>query len=60
LLPTLRLAFMVVPPSLREVAHKAKFVTDWHTATIAQHALARFIDEGADCRRIAAIAPLLR
>lgn len=52
LLPTLRLAFMVVPPSLREVAYKAKFVSDWHTATIAQNALARFIDEGAFARHI--------
>jgi GntR family transcriptional regulator / MocR family aminotransferase len=52
LLPTLRLAFMVVPPSLREVTYKAKFVTDWHTATIAQNALARFIDEGAFARHI--------
>lgn len=52
LLPALRLAFMVVPPALREAAYKAKFVTDWHTATIAQHALARFIDEGAFARHI--------
>jgi GntR family transcriptional regulator/MocR family aminotransferase len=52
LLPTLRLAFMVVPPSLREAAHKAKFVTDWHTPTMAQSALAQFIDEGAFARHI--------
>jgi GntR family transcriptional regulator/MocR family aminotransferase len=52
LLPALRLAFMVVPPSLREAAHKAKFVTDWHTATTAQSALAQFIDEGAFARHI--------
>ncbi|WP_454621209.1 MocR-like pyridoxine biosynthesis transcription factor PdxR [Bradyrhizobium cenepequi] len=52
LLPALRLAFMVVPPSLREATCKAKFVTDWHTAIIAQAALARFIDEGAFARHI--------
>jgi GntR family transcriptional regulator/MocR family aminotransferase len=52
LLPNLRLGFMVVPPSLREAAHKAKHVTDWHTATIAQSALAQFIDEGAFARHI--------
>jgi len=52
LLPTLRLGFMVAPPSLREAANKAKHVTDWHTATIAQSALARFIDEGAFARHI--------
>jgi GntR family transcriptional regulator/MocR family aminotransferase len=52
LLPSLRLAFMVVPPPLREAACKAKFVTDWHTATVAQVALAQFIDEGAFARHI--------
>ena len=52
LLPALRLGFMVVPPSLREAATKAKHITDWHTATIAQSALARFIDEGAFARHI--------
>jgi GntR family transcriptional regulator / MocR family aminotransferase len=52
LLPALRLAFMVVPPSLREAAHKAKFVSDWHTATVAQSALAQFIDEGVFARHI--------
>ena len=52
LLPALRLAFMVVPPSLREAAYKAKFVADWHTATVAQDALAQFIDEGVFARHI--------
>jgi GntR family transcriptional regulator/MocR family aminotransferase len=52
LLPTLRLGFMIVPPSLREAAHKAKHVADWHTAMIAQSALAQFIDEGAFARHI--------
>ena len=36
LLPTLRLGFIVAPPSLREALHKAKFVTDWHTSTTVQ------------------------
>jgi GntR family transcriptional regulator/MocR family aminotransferase len=52
LLPALRLAFMVLPPSLREAAQKAKYVTDWHTATIAQSALAQLIDEGTFARHI--------
>ena len=52
LLPTLRLGFMVVPPALREAAIKAKHITDWHTTTIVQSALARFIDEGAFARHI--------
>jgi GntR family transcriptional regulator / MocR family aminotransferase len=34
------------------VACKAKFVADWHTATVAQNALARFIDEGSFARHI--------
>ncbi len=52
LLPSLRLAFMMVPQSLREATHKAKFITDWHTPTIAQNALAQFIDEGAFARHV--------
>ena len=52
LLPTLRLGFMLAPPSLRTALHKAKFVSDWHSSTLAQAALARFIDEGAFARHI--------
>jgi GntR family transcriptional regulator/MocR family aminotransferase len=52
LLPSLRLGFMVVPPVLREASNKAKHVTDWHTATLAQDALSRFIDDGAFARHI--------
>jgi len=40
MLPTLRLGFMVVPTALREAAHKAKYVSDWHTPILGQHALA--------------------
>jgi GntR family transcriptional regulator/MocR family aminotransferase len=47
MLPTLRLGFLVTPPSLRSALHKAKFVNDWHSPALAQAALARFIDEGA-------------
>jgi GntR family transcriptional regulator/MocR family aminotransferase len=50
MLPTLRLGFLVAPRSLREALHKAKFVTDWHTATVVQVALARFIDDGTFAR----------
>jgi GntR family transcriptional regulator/MocR family aminotransferase len=52
LLPTLRLGFMVTPPSLRAAMHKAKFVTDWHTPTLAQATLARFIDDGGFAHHI--------
>jgi GntR family transcriptional regulator / MocR family aminotransferase len=52
LLPTLRLGFLVTPPSLRAALHKAKFVSDWHSSTLAQAALARFIDDGAFARHV--------
>ena len=52
LLPTLRLGFIVVPPSLREAMHKSKFVADWHTSTTIQAVLAHFIDGGGFARHI--------
>jgi GntR family transcriptional regulator/MocR family aminotransferase len=32
LLPTLRLGFLVAPPSLRRALRAAKFLSDWHTS----------------------------
>jgi GntR family transcriptional regulator / MocR family aminotransferase len=52
LLPTLRLGFLVAPPSLRSVLCKAKYAADWHTGTLMQTALARLIDEGGFARHI--------
>jgi GntR family transcriptional regulator/MocR family aminotransferase len=52
MLPTLRLGFVVTPPSLRAAVHRAKYVADWHTPGLAQAALARFIDEGGFARHI--------
>ena len=52
LLPTLRLGFIVAPPSLRDAVHKAKFVKDWHTSTTIQAVLAHFIDGGGFARHI--------
>ena len=52
MLPTLRLGFLVTPPSLRAALHKAKFVSDWHSSTLVQAALARFIDDGAFARHV--------
>jgi len=46
MLPTLRLGFLVAPPALIPALRKAKLVTDWHSATPMQEALAQFIDEG--------------
>jgi GntR family transcriptional regulator/MocR family aminotransferase len=52
LLPTLRLGFLVTPPSLRDAVHRAKYVTDWHTSTLPQATLARFIDTGEFARHL--------
>jgi GntR family transcriptional regulator/MocR family aminotransferase len=46
LLPTLRLGFLLHPPSLRHALHAAKFVTDWHTSLPIQAAMAEFVEEG--------------
>ncbi|CCV07142.1 Uncharacterized HTH-type transcriptional regulator yhdI (fragment) [Mesorhizobium metallidurans STM 2683] len=60
MLPTLRLGFLVTPPSLRLALHKAKFVSDWHSSTLGQAALARFIDEGAFARHIRRVSAIYR
>ncbi|MCA0025895.1 MULTISPECIES: PLP-dependent aminotransferase family protein [unclassified Mesorhizobium] len=60
MLPTLRLGFILTPPSLRAAVHKAKFVSDWHSSTPAQAALARFIDEGAFARHIRRVNAIYR
>ena len=52
MLPTLRLGFMVVPPTLRDAVRVAKYVTDWHTSLPIQAALARFIEDGHLARHI--------
>jgi GntR family transcriptional regulator/MocR family aminotransferase len=52
MLPTLRLGFVVTPPSLRAAVHSAKYVTDWHTPLFIQQALARFIAGGDFARHI--------
>ena len=46
LLPELRLGYAVLPESIREAVIKAKQLTDWHTSTLPQWALAKFIEEG--------------
>jgi GntR family transcriptional regulator/MocR family aminotransferase len=52
MLPTLRLGFLVTPPSIRAAVQRAKQVTDWHTALPLQMALARFIDDGGFARHV--------
>lgn len=60
LLPTLRLGFAVVPPSVRDAVHRAKYVTDWHTSLPVQGALARFIDAGGFARHIRKVGGVYR
>ena len=60
MLPTLRLGFIVTPPSLREAVLKAKFVTDWHTPTTIQAVLAQFIEGGGFARHIRRVREVYR
>ena len=46
LLPELRLGYAVLPKAILEAVIKAKQLTDWHTSTLPQWALAKFISEG--------------
>ncbi|WP_397458270.1 PLP-dependent aminotransferase family protein [Pseudomonas asplenii] len=46
LLPELRLGYLVAPPGLLKALVSAKQLTDWHTATLTQWALAKFIRDG--------------
>jgi GntR family transcriptional regulator/MocR family aminotransferase len=52
LLPTLRLGFLITPRSLRLALHKAKFVSDWHTPTLAQATLGSLINDGGFAQHI--------
>jgi GntR family transcriptional regulator/MocR family aminotransferase len=51
-LPTLRMGFMIAPPSLWPALHGAKFLTDWHTPEALQGAMAEFIAEGHFARHV--------
>jgi GntR family transcriptional regulator / MocR family aminotransferase len=52
MLPTLRLGFVVAPPSLRVALTSAKFLADWCSPFATQAALARFIEDGLFARHI--------
>jgi len=52
LLPTLRVGFIVAPQSLRLALQRAKFVSDWHTSSLAQAALAQLIETGGYARHL--------
>jgi GntR family transcriptional regulator/MocR family aminotransferase len=46
MLPELRIGYVVVPESILPALCIAKHLSDWHTASMTQHALAKFIDDG--------------
>ncbi|EFQ63522.1 regulatory protein GntR, HTH [Pseudomonas fluorescens WH6] len=46
LLPELRLGYLVLPPAIYPAVLKAKQLTDQHSSTLPQWALAKFISEG--------------
>src|SRR5437868_3910680 len=52
MLPSLRLGFVVTPPSLTKAVRAAKCLTDWHTALPLQGAMTQFIESGAFARHI--------
>lgn len=51
-LPELRLGYAILPPALQEPVRIAKQLSDWHTSTLSQWTLARFIGEGHLARHI--------
>jgi GntR family transcriptional regulator/MocR family aminotransferase len=52
LLPTLRLGFVVAPPSLMPALHAAKRLADSHGALEPQRALRAFLDDGLFARHL--------
>lgn len=46
LLPSLRIAYLVLPAGLVEVFRTAKWLSDWAAASFEQAALARFLESG--------------
>ncbi len=50
--PQLRLGYMVLPPALASLFAQAKLLTDRHTATGPQRALAQLIDDGSYARHV--------
>lgn len=60
LIPGLRLGFVIAPQSLHVALRAAKFLSDWHSATAPQLALARFIDRGQFARHIRKVNQVYR
>jgi len=51
-LPELRLGYAILPPAILEAVVRAKQLTDLHTSTLPQWALAKFIAEGCLLKHI--------
>ena len=60
ILPTIRLGFLIAPPSVHGALLRAKQVTDWHSALPLQAALAEFIEIGAYSRHIRKMREIYR
>jgi GntR family transcriptional regulator / MocR family aminotransferase len=52
MLPSLRLGFLVAPPSLGAALERAKYLADWHSPLATQAAMARFLADGSFARHI--------
>lgn len=46
MLPEVRVGYLVAPPAILQAVLTAKHLTDWHSSTLMQHALANFIAAG--------------
>ena len=51
-MPELRLGYAILPPAILEAVIRAKQLTDLHTSTLPQWALAKFIAEGCLLKHI--------
>jgi GntR family transcriptional regulator/MocR family aminotransferase len=60
LLPTLRLGFLIHPPSLRHALHAAKFLADWHTSLPIQATMADFLEQGMYARHLRRVRRVYR
>ena len=52
MLPELRLGYAVLPPALLKAVQTVKYLHDWHTPSLNQLALAKFISDGHLLRHI--------
>lgn len=60
LFPGLRIGYTVVPPALLAALRRAKQLADWHSGTLTQTALARFMHDGDFARHLRRMHALYR